>query len=72
MTQHQIGFDVCKECSEETLLNHLQNAFKVDNETHERVLEETRNLEVIVFTITFCRRHGIILSHIYEEFVARV
>ncbi|XP_067210437.1 protein unc-13 homolog 4B isoform X4 [Linepithema humile] len=45
MTQHQIGFDVSKECSEETLLNHLQNAFKIDNETHERVLEQTRNLE---------------------------
>ncbi|XP_020290678.1 protein unc-13 homolog 4B isoform X2 [Pseudomyrmex gracilis] len=45
MTQHQIGFDVSKECGEETLLNHLQNAFKVDNETHERVLEHTRNLE---------------------------
>ncbi|CAL1673927.1 unnamed protein product [Lasius platythorax] len=45
MTQHQIGFDVSKECGQETLLNHLQNAFKVDNETHERVLEETKNLE---------------------------
>ncbi|XP_072759284.1 protein unc-13 homolog 4B isoform X7 [Anoplolepis gracilipes] len=45
MTQHQIGFDVSKECSQETLLNHLQNAFKVDNETHERVLKETKNLE---------------------------
>ncbi|XP_070154646.1 protein unc-13 homolog 4B isoform X2 [Polyergus mexicanus] len=45
MTQHQIGFDVSRECSQETLLNHLQNAFKVDNETHERVLEETKNLE---------------------------
>lgn len=46
MAQHQIGFDVCNECSQESLLSHLQSAFKVDNETHERVLEETRNLEV--------------------------
>ncbi|XP_025154207.1 protein unc-13 homolog 4B isoform X4 [Harpegnathos saltator] len=45
MAQHQIGFDVSNECSQETLLNHLQSAFKVDDETHERVLEETRNLE---------------------------
>ncbi|XP_012537969.2 protein unc-13 homolog 4B isoform X3 [Monomorium pharaonis] len=45
MTQHQIGFDVSKECSQETLLNHLQNAFKIDNMTHERVLKETQNLE---------------------------
>ncbi|XP_053984582.1 protein unc-13 homolog 4B-like isoform X1 [Hylaeus volcanicus] len=45
MTQHQIGYDVSTECGQEVLLNHLQNAFKVDNETHERVLEETRNLE---------------------------
>nr|XP_012141509.1 PREDICTED: protein unc-13 homolog D isoform X8 [Megachile rotundata] len=45
MTQHQIGYDVSNECSQDILLNHLQNAFKVDNETHERVLEETRNLE---------------------------
>ncbi|XP_011633432.1 protein unc-13 homolog 4B isoform X2 [Pogonomyrmex barbatus] len=45
MTQHQIGFDVSKECSQESLLNHLQNAFKIDNKTHERVLEQTRNLE---------------------------
>ncbi|XP_071625523.1 protein unc-13 homolog 4B isoform X1 [Temnothorax longispinosus] len=45
MTQHQIGFDVSKECSQETLLNHLQNAFKIDNITHEGVLEQTRNLE---------------------------
>jgi len=49
MTQHQIGFDVSKECSQETLLNHLQNAFKVDNKTHERVLEQTQSLEVIYF-----------------------
>lgn len=45
MAQHQIGFDVSNECSQETLLNHLQSAFKIDNETHEKVLEETRNLE---------------------------
>ncbi|XP_076249769.1 C2 and C2B_Munc13-like domain-containing protein staccato [Calliopsis andreniformis] len=45
MTQHQIGYDVSNECSQESLLNHLQNAFKVDNETHERVLEETKNME---------------------------
>ncbi|CAK9823698.1 Protein unc-13 homolog 4B [Anthophora retusa] len=45
MTQHQIGYDVSNECAQETLLNHLQNAFKVDNETHERVLEQTRNME---------------------------
>lgn len=49
MTQHQIGFDISKECSQEALLNHLQNAFKIDNITHERVLEQTRNLEVINF-----------------------
>ncbi|XP_076177568.1 C2 and C2B_Munc13-like domain-containing protein staccato isoform X3 [Ptiloglossa arizonensis] len=45
MTQHQIGYDVSNECGQEALLNHLQNAFKVDSETHQRVLEETRNLE---------------------------
>ncbi|XP_034180927.1 C2 and C2B_Munc13-like domain-containing protein staccato isoform X1 [Osmia lignaria lignaria] len=45
MTQHQIGYDVSNECGQEILLNHLQNAFKIDNETHERVLEETRNME---------------------------
>ncbi|XP_017765813.1 PREDICTED: protein unc-13 homolog D isoform X3 [Eufriesea mexicana] len=45
MTQHQIGYDVSNECGLETLLNHLQNAFKVDNEMHERVLDETRNME---------------------------
>ncbi|XP_025987263.2 protein unc-13 homolog 4B isoform X4 [Solenopsis invicta] len=45
MTQHQIGFDVSRECSQETLLNHLQNAFKIDNITHERVFKEAQNLE---------------------------
>ncbi|XP_026666615.1 protein unc-13 homolog 4B isoform X1 [Ceratina calcarata] len=45
MTQHQIGYDVSNECGQESLLNHLQNAFKVDNETHERVLDETKNME---------------------------
>ncbi|CAL7938780.1 unnamed protein product [Xylocopa violacea] len=45
MTQHQIGYDVCNECGQEALLNHLQNAFKIDNETHEKVLNETRNME---------------------------
>ncbi|KZC08060.1 BAI1-associated protein 3 [Dufourea novaeangliae] len=45
MTQHQIGYDVSNECGQETLLNHLQNAFKVDNETHERILEKTRKME---------------------------
>lgn len=49
MTQHQIGYDVSKECSQETLLNHLQHAFKIDSTTHNRVLEQTRNLEVINF-----------------------
>lgn len=46
MTQHQIGYDVSNECKLETLLNHLQNAFKVDNDVHERVLDETKNMEV--------------------------
>ncbi|XP_018351184.1 PREDICTED: BAI1-associated protein 3 isoform X3 [Trachymyrmex septentrionalis] len=45
MIQHQIGFDVSKECSQETLLNHLQSAFKIDNKTHERVLEQMQKLE---------------------------
>ncbi|KAK9305785.1 hypothetical protein QLX08_003300 [Tetragonisca angustula] len=45
MIQHQIGYDVSKECELETLLNYLQNAFKVDNDVHERVLDETRNME---------------------------
>nr|XP_050846661.1 protein unc-13 homolog 4B isoform X1 [Vespula vulgaris] len=45
MTQHQIGYDVSNECAQEALLNHLQNAFKIDNETHERILEETQNME---------------------------
>ncbi|XP_016908252.2 protein unc-13 homolog 4B isoform X9 [Apis cerana] len=45
MTQHQIGYDVSNECKLETLLNHLQNAFKVDNDVHERVLDETKNME---------------------------
>ncbi|XP_011878688.1 PREDICTED: protein unc-13 homolog D isoform X5 [Vollenhovia emeryi] len=45
MTQHQIGFDVSKECSQESLINHLQSAFKIDNIAHEKVLEQTRNLE---------------------------
>lgn len=46
MTQHQIGYDVSNECGIDALLNHLQLAFKVDNEMHEQVLEETRNMEV--------------------------
>lgn len=49
MTQHQIGYDVTNECGQEALLNHLQNAFKIDNETHERILEETQNMEVVFF-----------------------
>lgn len=48
MIQHQIGYDVSKECELETLLNYLQNAFKVDNDVHERVLDETRNMEVSI------------------------
>ena len=51
MTQHQIGYDVTDECGQEALLNHLQQAFKVDNDTHERVLEETRNMEVSLIYI---------------------
>lgn len=46
MTQHQIGYDVTNECGRETLLNHLQQAFKVDNEVHSQVIEETQNMEV--------------------------
>ncbi|XP_046623999.1 protein unc-13 homolog 4B isoform X3 [Neodiprion virginianus] len=45
LTQHQIGFDVTNECSQETLLNHLQGAFKIDNQTHEQVLEQAQNME---------------------------
>ncbi|XP_011304160.1 protein unc-13 homolog D isoform X1 [Fopius arisanus] len=48
MTQHQIGYDVSNECGIDALLNHLQQAFKVDNEMHEQVLEETRNMEAPV------------------------
>jgi hypothetical protein len=52
MIQHQIGFDVSKECKQEVLLNYLQTAFKVDNETHKTVLEKTQNLEVIILKVT--------------------
>ncbi|XP_043464815.1 protein unc-13 homolog 4B isoform X5 [Leptopilina heterotoma] len=45
MIQHQIGYDESDECGKEAMLCHLQQAFKVDNEVHERVLEETRNME---------------------------
>ncbi|XP_033214634.1 protein unc-13 homolog 4B isoform X2 [Belonocnema kinseyi] len=45
MAQHQLGYDGTDECGKEALLSHLQQAFKVDNETHERVLEEARNTE---------------------------
>ncbi|XP_043272734.1 protein unc-13 homolog 4B isoform X3 [Venturia canescens] len=48
MTQHQVGYDVSNECGQDALLNHLQQAFKVDNETHEQVLEDTRNMEAPV------------------------
>ncbi|XP_015606405.1 protein unc-13 homolog 4B isoform X3 [Cephus cinctus] len=45
LAQHPVGHDVSNECGQEVLLNHLQQAFKIDNETHEQVLEETRNIE---------------------------
>ncbi|XP_012256082.2 protein unc-13 homolog 4B isoform X3 [Athalia rosae] len=45
LTQHQIGFDVSNEVSQESLLNHLQSAFKVDNETHQQVLDEAQRME---------------------------
>ncbi|XP_057330186.1 protein unc-13 homolog 4B isoform X3 [Microplitis mediator] len=48
MTQHQIGYDVTNECGREALLNHLQQAFKVDNELHSQVIEETQNMEAPV------------------------
>lgn len=72
MTQHQIGFDVSRECNQETLLNHLQSAFKIDNETHESVLEKTRNLEVIILNLFWIVRNNI-TSHylslnIYQTF----
>ncbi|CAG5090340.1 Similar to stac: Protein unc-13 homolog 4B (Drosophila melanogaster) [Cotesia congregata] len=48
MTQHQIGYDVTNECGREALLNHLQQAFKVDFEVHSQVVEETQSMEAPV------------------------
>ncbi|KAG8040085.1 hypothetical protein G9C98_001201 [Cotesia typhae] len=48
MTQHQIGYDVTNECGREALLNHLQQAFKVDSEVHSQVVEETQSMEAPV------------------------
>lgn len=48
LTQHQVGFDIANECELECRLSHLQSAFKVDDETHQQVLIETQNMEVII------------------------
>ncbi|XP_044586415.1 protein unc-13 homolog 4B isoform X2 [Cotesia glomerata] len=48
MTQHQIGYDVTNECGREALLNHLQQAFKVDSEVHSQVIEEIQSMEAPV------------------------
>ncbi|KAF7995549.1 hypothetical protein HCN44_006656 [Aphidius gifuensis] len=47
MTHHQIGYDD-GECGNEVLLNHLQQAFKVDNEMHLQIVEETQKMEAPV------------------------
>lgn len=45
MTHHQIGYDD-GQCGNEVLLDHLQQAFKVDNEMHLQIVEETQKMEV--------------------------
>ncbi|XP_012283294.1 protein unc-13 homolog 4B isoform X2 [Orussus abietinus] len=45
LTQHQIGYDVSNECGEEALLDYLQRAFKIDDETQAQALEEARAME---------------------------
>lgn len=75
MIQHQVGYDVSKECELETLLNYLQNAFKVDNDMHERVLHETKNMEVRISSPIPIPRVNIstnykIVSHLFIIYIA--
>ncbi|XP_014210937.1 protein unc-13 homolog 4B-like isoform X2 [Copidosoma floridanum] len=45
MIQHQIGFDVVDEVAQDDVVDYLQKAFNIDDETHQRVMEETRQME---------------------------
>ncbi|XP_058798233.1 protein unc-13 homolog 4B-like isoform X2 [Phymastichus coffea] len=45
ITQHQVGFDVADEIDQNAIFDYLQKAFNIDDETHERVLQETRQME---------------------------
>ncbi|XP_011497848.1 PREDICTED: protein unc-13 homolog D-like [Ceratosolen solmsi marchali] len=45
ITQHQIGFDVADEVEQDAIIEYLRKAFSIDDETHERVMEETRQME---------------------------
>ncbi|XP_016841256.1 protein unc-13 homolog 4B isoform X1 [Nasonia vitripennis] len=45
ITQHQIGFDVVDEVEQDAVIQYLQEAFNVNDETHDRVMEETRQME---------------------------
>ena len=46
ITQHQIGFDETDDVRQDAVVDYLQKAFNVDAQAHERVMEETRQMEV--------------------------
>ena len=53
ITQHQIGFDVADEVEQDAVIDYLQRAFNIDDETHDRVMEETRQMEVYFIKFFF-------------------
>lgn len=50
ITQHQIGFDdAAKKTSQDSITKYLKNIFQIDDETHKKVLGETRQMKVNIF-----------------------
>ncbi|KAL7300180.1 hypothetical protein TKK_0007025 [Trichogramma kaykai] len=45
ITQHPIGLDVVDQVEQDAIINYLQKAFNIDDETHARVMDETRQME---------------------------
>ncbi|KAJ8682333.1 hypothetical protein QAD02_018125, partial [Eretmocerus hayati] len=45
ITQHNIGSNLSEDVEQDAILSYLQKAFNIDNGTHEKILQETRQME---------------------------
>lgn len=56
MAHHQINYDYV-DCERDAVLQYLRQAFKMEDETHARIMDAIQNMEVNEFESYFIKIH---------------